>query len=140
MDNTPQITMYFDQATEGFYPYKFKDEMIGITGAQHEEAVAARNAGGTLDVVDDQLVITLVDPGVISAKLLTQQKREYKAQVQALLTKSDLTVMRCYEAGIALPANWVAARKSWRVVVSSAIDSIDPMQPLAAVPPYPEGT
>jgi hypothetical protein len=50
------------------------------------------------------------------------------------LADSDRTVMRCYEAAIPLPADWVAYRLALRAIVGTGVG------PLPARPDYPAGT
>ncbi|MTD33668.1 tail fiber assembly protein [Paludibacterium denitrificans] len=59
-------------------------------------------------------------------------------EARTALSASDTTLMRCYEAGIALPAEWVAYRKALRAIISA--QSGDPTQLLPTRPAYPEGT
>ncbi|MGF6641784.1 hypothetical protein [Paraburkholderia sp. MM6662-R1] len=56
----------------------------------------------------------------------------------AALSESDRTVMRCYESGIPVPAEWRDYRKALRSIVSATTG--DPTQPLPPRPPYPSGT
>lgn len=61
----------------------------------------------------------------------------YQYQAQALLDKSDVTVCRCVEHGVSVPAEWVAYRASLRGIVSatSGIPGSLPTKPA-----YPAGT
>jgi hypothetical protein len=63
---------------------------------------------------------------------------EYKQQAQAALDKSDMTVIRCVEAGVTLPAAWVTYRKALRAIVGASTG--DPTQALPMRPAYPAGT
>lgn len=56
----------------------------------------------------------------------------------AALSESDRTVIRCYENGVPVPADWTAYRKALRAIV--AAETGDPTQPLPAKPSYPVGT
>ncbi len=53
---------------------------------------------------------------------------------KAALDKSDVTVLRCYSSGIAVPAEWQAYRVALRAIVSSGIG------PLPTQPEYPAGS
>jgi hypothetical protein len=57
-----------------------------------------------------------------------------KLDAQALLDKSDNTVLRCYEAGVSVPASWVEYRSRLRAIVSAGSGLI-PTRPA-----YPAGT
>lgn len=64
---------------------------------------------------------------------------EYQAKAQALLDKSDIVVLRCYEASVTVPAEWVTYRKDLRVII--AAESGDPTAALPTRPEkYPAGT
>lgn len=59
-------------------------------------------------------------------------------QVQAALDASDRVVIRCAEHGVAVPADWLAARTAWRNIISGA-DMTSTTLP-AAPSEYPPGT
>ena len=52
----------------------------------------------------------------------------------AALAESDVTVIRCYEHAVAVPAEWVAYRAALRAIVSSGTGS------LPTRPAFPAGT
>jgi hypothetical protein len=54
------------------------------------------------------------------------------------LDSSDVTLMRCFENAIALPAAWVAYRKALRAIVGAATG--DASQSMPTRPAYPTGT
>lgn len=83
---------------------------------------------------DDNRLLEFLSPSECVADLWS----EHQALARSALSTSDTTLMRCYEAGIALPAEWVAYRKALRAIVSA--QSGDPTQPLPTRPAYPEGT
>lgn len=60
-----------------------------------------------------------------------------KQQAQIALNKSDITMMRCVEAGIAAPAAWNSYRKALRAI-ANGIDTTSTTLPLQ--PAYPAGT
>ena len=59
---------------------------------------------------------------------------EAKANAQTALDASDVTILRCVEVGVSVPAAWATYRKALRAVIS------DPTQPFPVKPPYPVGT
>lgn len=61
-----------------------------------------------------------------------------QALARAALSDSDITILRCIENGVAVPAAWAAYRHSLRAIVGAATG--DPTQPLPAKPAYPAGT
>ena len=56
------------------------------------------------------------------------------AQAQSLLDKSDVTILRCFEAGVMPPPAWTAYRATLRDIVKTGTGAIP------AMPPYPSGT
>lgn len=71
-----------------------------------------------------------VDPGPTSTQIADDLKRE----AQALLSKSDQTVVRCYEGGVPVPDAWKVYRADLRAIVSTGLGS------LPNRPEYPAGT
>jgi hypothetical protein len=59
-----------------------------------------------------------------------------RSAAQAALDKSDVTVVRCYEHGVAVPADWVAYRAALRVIV----DGGPTTAALPVAPAFPAGT
>jgi hypothetical protein len=55
---------------------------------------------------------------------------------RAALTASDITILRCYEHAVAVPADWTAYRAALRVLVSGPATT----GPLPPMPAYPVGT
>ena len=84
------------------------------------------------------IVATPVPPQPTAAQLAAAAWAAYQASAQLMLDKSDRTVLRCVENGVAVPAVWTTYRKALRAIISSA--SGDPTQPLPAAPAYPAGT
>ncbi|MDA8232847.1 MAG: hypothetical protein M0006_16065, partial [Magnetospirillum sp.] len=69
---------------------------------------------------------------------LAQAWAAYQAKAQALLAKSDITLLRCLETGVPVPAAWAVYRKSLRAIIGAATG--DPTQALPVLPAYPAGT
>jgi hypothetical protein len=67
-----------------------------------------------------------------------QSWQEYRQSAQDALASSDITVMRCYENGVTLPAEWVEYRKALRLIVGAA--GGDTTKAIPPKPPYPAGT
>jgi hypothetical protein len=62
----------------------------------------------------------------------------YQASAKAALDDSDITVMRCYENAVPLPAAWSTYRKALRAIVGALTG--DATQSLPVKPSYPAGT
>jgi hypothetical protein len=75
---------------------------------------------------------------VVSGALVacTPPPPDTRAAAQTALDKSDVTVGRCYEHGVAVPADWVAYRAALRAHVSDGPTTAA----LPTRPAYPAGT
>lgn len=121
------------------------------------EKQAARWSGTAWELVSDlrgtvywtaegqRLVVTergvgLPDGASLQEPALTsgQQWVSHQAQARAALDASDITMIRCVEHGVTVPAEWVSYRGALRAIVRAA--SGDPTQPLPSRPAYPAGT
>lgn len=83
-----------------------------------------------------------VVPALTAAQLSAQQAANawtvYQATAMAALADSDITILRCYESAVVVPAEWSSYRKALRTIISST--SGDATQPLPAKPAYPAGS
>lgn len=59
------------------------------------------------------------------------------SNAQVALDKSDITVLRCYSAGVAVPSAWQTYRAALRAIVNGQNTSGNP---LPSIPSYPPGT
>ena len=72
----------------------------------------------------------------------TDEEKQAQAQAalreaaQAALDKSDTTLLRCYEAGVAVPAEWATYRGQLREIVSGKSSATE----LPVRPAYPVGS
>lgn len=62
--------------------------------------------------------------------------KTYVSDAQALLDKSDTTVLRCVEEGIPVPPEWAVYRSALRAIVGAKVAG-DPSVPLPVHPAYP---
>ncbi|MGF6879033.1 hypothetical protein [Paraburkholderia sp. MM5477-R1] len=105
-----------------------------------------------IEITDEQYQAASSTPGYTissgaleaptAAQLAAQQAAAawstYQAAAQAALDKSDLTIVRCTENAVTVPAAWATYRKALRAIVGAA--SGDPTQALPTKPAYPSGT
>lgn len=61
---------------------------------------------------------------------------DMRLDAQAALDRSDITIIRCYEHGVAVPAEWGSYRTALRAIVAGGPRSVA----LPAQPSYPVGT
>jgi hypothetical protein len=143
---TPPVAFVIADATTG--------EIVGAGTcpaadfAAHQESeitlgrVAVAAPAGT-DPTANVVDITATPPTVI-ARPSTQPVpvgpawRAYQAQAQAMLDRSDRTILRCAENAVAVPSAWSDYRNALRAIISAATG--DPAATLPAMPAYPAGT
>lgn len=63
---------------------------------------------------------------------------DYQSKALSALDKSDITMIRCIEKGVSVPAAWATYRAALRAIISAA--SGDASSPLPVRPSYPAGT
>ena len=78
-------------------------------------------------------------PATTLAQQTAESWREFQTQAKAALDVSDITVLRCVEKSVAVPAEWANYRVSLRAIVGATAIG-DPTQPLPTKPTYPAGT
>lgn len=95
--------------------------------------------GQTVSVGDGYDGVAFV-PAVVSAGSIGAPASWGALQAEALgaLAESDITVLRCAEAGVPVPQSWRDYRAALRLIVSSAAG--DPDAGLPPRPDYPPGT
>ncbi len=79
---------------------------------------------------DEAIALELIRSMARERDIASQKKQD----AEILLSKSDITICRCLEIGISIPAEWVTYRASLRPIAKTGIGNI-PEQPA-----YPEGT
>jgi hypothetical protein len=130
---------YYSPSTGGFYLRLIHGDAIPpdavtITTEAHAALLAGQSSGKCI-VPDANGSPVISDPIPPSA---TEIWQAIQTTAQTALDKSDLTVLRCVENGIAVPADWITYREALRAIVRSP--SGDPSQLLPAMPDYPPGT
>jgi hypothetical protein len=95
---------------------------------------------GTIEFFEDTPVSVISGVEAVYAahdpKNPTWDSIRHSAQTE--LNNSDVTVIRCVESDIPVPADWVAYRKSLRAIVGA--ESGDATKEFPIKPPYPEGS
>lgn len=59
------------------------------------------------------------------------------AEAKVALERSDVTMLRCVEAGVSVPAEWSTYRKALRSIINGADTTSTVLPP---IPAYPAGT
>jgi hypothetical protein len=62
---------------------------------------------------------------------------QYRLLAQQALHKSDVTVLRCVESGVSVPAAWKAYREALRAIVAAPNGTVETLPP---APAFPKGT
>lgn len=127
---SPSLGGFFDSAIHADMP----DDVVEIGTELHQSLLAGQSQGwrivpgaGGVPELAEQL-----PPSV------AQLWAALQSQAQAAIDASDITLLRCVEHGVPVPAEWVAYRAALRSIVRSATG--DPTQGLPARPAYPAGT
>lgn len=75
---------------------------------------------------------------ILQAPAAAKLWADYQSKALSALDKSDVTMIRCIEKGVAVPAAWGIYRGALRAIISAA--SGDALVVLPARPAYPAGT
>ena len=111
-----------------------------------------KDLSGGVHVLDDAAFYDLLPAGCVeitqaqadaltsaaNAPSAAQVWAAYQLTAQDAIDKTSVTLERCFENGIALPAAWVEYRKALRAILSAK--SGDATAALPARPAYPAGT
>ncbi|WP_046157995.1 hypothetical protein [Chromobacterium vaccinii] len=100
------------------------------------QAIASDNAGPGWTYANG--VFTPPAPPASTAPATEQAWALYQLQAQSALADSDKTILRCYEAGVAVPSTWASYRKALRSIIGASAG--DSSKPLPSRPEYPAGT
>lgn len=79
--------------------------------------------------------LTAAEIAAAHASAERERSEALAGAAQAALVKSDVTVLRCIEAGVSMPVEWATYRKTLRDIISG--DSTDAVP---TRPDYPAGT
>jgi len=136
-DDAPAPAYFYSPSTGGLYSAGrtgLPDDCVAITADQRQALLDAQAAG--------QRIV----PGPGGAPVAADQEppspeqlwAAYQLQAKGALDESDITVLRCYEHAVVVPAEWSTYRAALRAIVSAS--SGDPTAPLPTKPAYPAGT
>jgi hypothetical protein len=132
------MTIYYSKSTGGFYNDQINSglpaDAVEVSGDQHASLLAGQGGGKVIQAGSTGNPV-LIDVTVSDA----QRWGNYQALVEAALIASDITLLRCIENGLTVPATWVAYRVALRAIVSAAQPEIIPAA-LPIRPEYPAGS
>lgn len=123
---------FIDTATE--QPYAFDDDVV----ATDENGVYLFHTAGGATLTTPSTLQPYVPPTPPAVNPAAVAWIALQGEAHTALEDSDLTVLRCAENGIAVPAAWATYRKALRAIVGAA--SGDATEGLPAKPSYPAGT
>jgi len=83
-----------------------------------------------IEITDDEANSIITSYAVPSSSKLAEQ---LKLGAQLALTKSDITILRCYESKVEIPKSWVEYRLALRNIISGTSEK----KVLPTQPPYP---
>ncbi len=128
---------FYAKSTGGFYrddihtASQIPTDAVEITEAQYLGLMDAQAQGKEIQANEAGFPVAgdhIDTPADITARL--------KGQAQAALEKSDVNILRMYEAGVPVPVAWRDYRVSLRAIVSGASEAVV----LPATPAYVAGT
>lgn len=128
---------YFSISTGGFYESDLRGR-YELAGSWPSDAVEIdektelklRNAISRGDVISKDNTGWRITPFVVSAEKLFS---DMQGEARALLSQSDITIIRCVEIGISVPIEWVGYRLCLRSIISGTHADALPERP-----PYPD--
>lgn len=112
---------WFDTGALTYPNLPIAADLLVMTQAQWNARLTGRWA------VADGALVAYTPPAPIA---------DTRLAAQTALTASDVTVIRCYEHGVAVPAAWTAYRTALRSIVGGTASTT----PLPVKPAYPAGT
>lgn len=126
------MTIFYSKSTRGFYDdgiyaaNQIPADAVVVSDESYQTLLAAQ-ANGNIIQADAS-----GNPQLVEA---TPPPANPVHEAQAALRESDITIMRCYEHGVVVPAEWATYRAALRAIVSGTST-----QALPAAPGYPVGT
>lgn len=126
---------YYSASSRGFFHDGIHATMPGdsveITDERHAELLQAQAGGMVIEPGEGGL------PEAVARAVTGRDAAErLKAQAREALDRSDITVIRCVEHGVAVPEAWRGYRAELRAIAAGTSEAAE----LPALPGYPEGT
>ncbi len=130
---TEEKIVRYSPSKDAFYPENIAypnlpTDLVTVTAADHQAVVQARSVGASYTIDQKTGKATIGQAPAVKAVSAVA------AQALALMQKSDVTVLRCIEHGVAVPAEWIAFRASLRACVAGTLSV------LPTAPAFPPGT
>ena len=127
----PDTASYVHPETGTQYPWNYpKDKIAGLVRVTETASPQGEDIVVTGYTIDENYT----QVWTVREKTSEEKKAALKSQAISLLNQTDMTILRCVEAGIDVPQVWYTYRNDLRDVVRGNTDTI-PEQPS-----YPEGT
>jgi len=129
--------VFYSKSVGGFYirdihGNNIPADVVEITEAEHQALLIGQAAGKMISGDADGRPVLIDRPGPTAE----EQTAILKTQAQEALDKSDITILRCYENAVAVPAAWQTYRTELREIISGTSSATS----LPNRPDYPEGT
>lgn len=110
---------YFSASTRGFYASdvhgnKMPKDAVAISDEQYQDVHSKLVTGHKLGSDEQGCPIAVEPPLPTSEQLLAQNQYQAKHNLQA----SDVVILRAYEDGEPVPAEWAAYRRALREVIA----------------------
>lgn len=130
-----------------YYILNAAGHVVAVAAAPVNTEEVERSGGRVVEsaeiATDITLVQTVTPDGVLvyrqpAQPTLEQRWASLQSDARSALAESDITVLRCAEAGVPVPQAWRDYRAALRLIVSSAVG--DPDVGLPPRPDYPPGT
>lgn len=127
----------YSNSTGTFYPFEIDypalpPDLQEISQADYDAAMARPSGSSFSFDAAGKLTITPAAPPSAA-----QLWAEYQGNARAALGVSDVTIIRCVENGVPVPAEWAQYRAALRAIVAANTGTPGT---LPAKPAYPAGT
>ena len=128
------MALFYSKSTGGFYDdaihQTMPDDVVSITVEAWQALLEAQSAGQVIQADSDGNPVAVAPP----APTADQLQAALVAAATVALQKSDIQIVRCYEASIDVPSVWVTYRAALRAIVNGR-DTTSTVLP--TIPAYP---